>query len=152
MTNQIMSIDQQTLNNEWKALVENTPSEYGNPIADRIAKIMNLKLNGIFVEDLKLELINDQKAINRQSVAPEYDAAAAAPVKYQVSIDEATEQRIEDEQLLLEATRKRCLEQFPKNVLIDLINMDNDERENIIKELVDMDMSDKKENENNNEE
>ena len=49
MTNQIMSnIDQQTLNDEWMALVKNTPSEYGNPIADRIAKIMNLKLNGNF--------------------------------------------------------------------------------------------------------
>ena len=57
---------QEVLEERWFQLVKNTKPVYGCPIADRIAKIMQDKKKGKYVDDKMIELINEQNAITSE--------------------------------------------------------------------------------------
>ena len=57
---------QKVLEERWFQLVKNTKPVYGCPIAGRIAKIMQDKQKGKYVDDKMIELINEQNAITSE--------------------------------------------------------------------------------------
>ena len=57
---------QEVLEERWFQLVKNTKPVYGCPIAGRIAKIMQDKQKGKYVDMKMLELINEQNAITSE--------------------------------------------------------------------------------------
>lgn len=57
---------QELLEERWFQLVKNTKPVYGCPIAGRIAKIMQDKQKGKYVDMKMLELINEQNAITSE--------------------------------------------------------------------------------------
>lgn len=57
---------QEVLEERWFQLMKNTKPVYGCPIADRIAKIMQDKKKGKYVDDKMIELINEQNAITSE--------------------------------------------------------------------------------------
>ena len=58
----IMQTPTETLQNSWKALLQQIPPVFGNPDAKRVADIMNAEMNGEDVIGLKLHMICEKNA------------------------------------------------------------------------------------------
>ena len=57
-----MQTPTETLQNSWKALLQQIPPVFGNPDAKRVADIMNAEMNGEDVIGLKLHMICEKNA------------------------------------------------------------------------------------------
>ena len=109
----------------WQTLLSQVNPVFGDPIAAQVAHLMKT-----FAADGEYDGQLIRKMLLEKDVAEELENDVTDSVAEEIDSGEDEDNYERD----YYATRTRYLETLPKNVLIDMINMSEDEREYLIED------------------